>query len=387
MTNAVATVETYDAFAIVAPGLEALALAELRALGLKRARAIDGGVQFRGSREDLYRVNLQTRVATRLVVRIADFTATSFSELERRLSRVNWLRWIAPRAATRVRVTCRKSKLYHSDAVAERVTGVLGKVLGAAATVEAREDDEQPNPATIPSQLVLVRLDHDRCTISLDSSGHLLHMRGYRGESGIAPLRETLASAMILAAQWRHNSNIIDPMCGSGTIMIEAAMMARAIPPGLKRSFAFSRWPDFERDVWGQVRDAAKASIRASAGVRISGSDRDEGAVRASQDNAKRAGVEGDIEFTQHTVSECRPTADHGLLLTNPPYGVRVGERDGLRDLYARFGAVMREHFHGWHLGLLSADRRLEGQLQLHLKERLAISNGGIRVRMMLGKI
>jgi putative N6-adenine-specific DNA methylase len=387
MTNGVATLETYDAFAIVAPGLEALGLGELRALGLKRARAIEGGVQFRGSSEDLYRVNLHSHVVSRVVVRIADFTATSFSELERRLNRVNWQRWIAPLAATRIRVTCRKSKLYHSDAVGERVTGVLGKVIGSAPTVYSREEEERPNPAAIPAQLVLVRLDHDRCTISLDSSGHLLHMRGYRAEAGIAPLRETIAAAMLLAAAWHHDSDIIDPMCGSGTIAIEAAMIARSIPPGLKRSFAFSRWPDFDRDVWGQVRDLAKAMSRKAAGVKITGSDRDEGAVRASVENAKRAGVEGDIEFIRRTISECVPTGDRGLILTNPPYGVRVGDRDGLRDLYARFGAVMRERFHGWSVGFLSADRRLEGQLQVHLKELLAFSNGGIRVRMMFGKI
>lgn len=387
MTSVAATPETYEAFAIVAPGFESLGLAELRALGLRRARPIEGGVQFRGSREDLYRVNLQARVTSRVVVRIADFSATSFPELERRLGRVNWARWISHGAHTRISVTCRKSKLYHSDAVAERVTGVLEKVVGSAATVQAPDTAGVPDPTKVPAQLVLVRLDHDRCTISLDSSGHLLHMRGYRGESGRAPLRETIGAALLFAVPWRHDTAIIDPMCGSGTILIEAALLARAIPPGLKRTFAFTRWPDFDRDVWGRVRDAAKAAIRPTAGVPISGSDRDVGVVKAAEENAKSAGVGADIEFTHRTVSECVPVGDHGLVLTNPPYGVRVGDRDGLRDLYARFGSVLRERFHGWTLGTLSADLRLEGQLRVHLEERLAFSNGGIRVRLMVGRI
>lgn len=387
MTNAVPALEMYDAFAILAPGFEALGLAELRSLGLRRARAVEGGVQFRASREELYRINLQSRIASRVVIRIADFTATSFPELERRSRRVNWQRWIGVGAPTRIRVTCRKSKLYHSDAVAERVAGVLQQVLGVPSSAEPREEDDAADPTKIPPQLVLVRLDHDRCTISLDSSGHLLHMRGYRGNSGRAPLRETIAAAMLAAVPWSHDSDIIDPMCGSGTILIEAALIARAMAPGLMRAFAVSRWPDFDRQLWGQVRDAAKAAARPTAGMRLIGSDRDAGAVEAARENALRAGVAGDIEFTRATVSECRPSGDRGLVLTNPPYGVRVGDRDALRDLYARFGSVLRDRFHGWNVGLLSADRSLEGQLQVHLKERLAFSNGGIRVRFVVGKI
>lgn len=383
------TVEAYQAFVVAAPGLELLALDEVRALGVRRARVIEGGggIEFRASQAELYRVNLHSRVASRVLVRIAEFPATSFAELERRLKRVNWERWIAKGAASRISVTCRKSKLYHSDAVAERVSGVLDKVVGGSPEVLAREEDDGPDPAKIPAQLLTVRLYRDLCTISLDSSGHLLHMRGYRGESGRAPLRETLASAIVMAAPWRHDRAIIDPMCGSGTIPIEAALMARRIAPGLRRAFAFSKWPDFDRQVWGDVRDAAKQAVLAHAVVPIAGSDRDDGAVIASRENAKRAGVEGDIEFVRRSVSECEPTAAEGLVLTNPPYGVRVGDREELRDLYARFGTVLRARFHGWSVGLLSADRRLEGQLRIRLEERLALSNGGIPVRLMVGNI
>jgi len=383
------TVEAYHAFVVAAPGLELLALEEVRALGVRRARVIEGGggIEFRASQAELYRVNLHSRVASRVLVRIAEFPATSFAELERRLKRVNWERWMAKGSPSRISVTCRKSKLYHSDAVAERVSGVLEKVLGGSTGVVATEGEEGPDPAKVPPQLLTIRLFRDVCTISLDSSGHLLHLRGYRGESGRAPLRETLAAGILIGSPWRHDRAIIDPMCGSGTIPIEAALMARRIAPGLRRAFAFSKWPDFDRQVWGGVRDAAKEAVLGKAAVPITGSDRDDGAIAASTENAKRAGVGGDIEFRKRSVSECEPTASQGLVLTNPPYGVRVGDREELRDLYARFGTVLRTRFHGWSVALLSADRRLEGQLRIRLEERLTLSNGGIPVRLMVGNI
>ncbi len=331
-------------------------------------------------------MNLWSRVASRVLVRIADIHATSFPELDRRLQRVDWQRWIARGLPTRLSVTCRKSRLYHSDAVAERVSSVLGTILGLSAV--AAPDDEGLDPTQVPPQLLVVRFYRDRCTISLDSSGQLLHQRGYRGAAGRAPLRETLAAAVLMALPWSGDVPLVDPMCGSGTIAIEAALMARRIAPGIQRAFAFERWPDFERDLWQAARDAAGASaVARDFAVRILGSDRDAGAVTAARDNARRAGVAADVEFERKTVSEIDVPGPAGLVLTNPPYGIRVGDRDDLRDLYARFGTVLRRRFGGWSLGVLSADRSLEGQLRIPLKERLALSNGGIRVRLMAGRI
>ncbi|MFN8574052.1 MAG: hypothetical protein U0132_18490 [Gemmatimonadaceae bacterium] len=383
-----ATPETYDAFAIVAPGLEELARRELRELGARGPRMIEGGVSFRASRELLYRANLCARVVSRVVVRASVFHAASFPELERRLKRVDWSRWLTSHVPTRVRVTCRKSRLYHSDAVAERVSTVVAAATGSAP--ETGGDDEgDDDGGQRPAQLLLVRLDHDECTVSIDSSGQLLHQRGYRLAASKAPLRETLAAGAINATLKAQYKAIFDPMCGSGTIPIEVAMLLRRIPPGLSRTFAFQRWPDFDQALWERVRGAAEAGILPSAGIPIIASDRDQGAIKSALDNAKRAGVLGDIVFEAKPISasSAPPNVGRGLLLSNPPYGVRVGDRDSLRDLYARFGSVLRERFAGWDLALISADRRLEAQLRVSLRDVLSFSNGGIPVRLVVGSI
>lgn len=366
-----------------------LALQELRALGARGARVVDGGVAFRSSRELLYAVNLESRLCSRAVVRIAEFDATSFPELERRLRRVNWGRWIGSGNPARVRVTCRKSRLYHSDAVAERVVRMLEQEVGAPSATEEGDDENESVDGPVAPQLLLVRMFRDRCTVSLDSSGPLLHMRGYRLAIAKAPLRETLAAALVVATVSDQHEAIIDPMCGSGTIVIEAAFCDRRIPPGLRRGFAFERWPDFDSGVWARVRSTAEGRMHPAAQRTIVGADRDAGAIAAAQQNAMRAGVDRDVALERRPLSalEPPPGVKRGLIIANPPYGVRVGERDALRDLYARFGDVLRGRFGGWTVALLSADRRLEGQLRIALTERLAFSNGGIRVRLLVGEL
>ena len=369
----------YDAFVITAPGLERLAVDELKALGCDDARAVDGGVTVAASRRVLYEANLHLRTASRVVVRAAEFGANAFHELERRSGKVPWDAFISPTLPVSLRVTCRKSRLYHSDAVAERVAGaIISRVAGVVLA---------PAESDAPSQLVLVRLLHDRCTISVDSSGDLLHLRGYRQALAKAPLRETLAAAALIASGWRGDTPLIDPMCGSGTIPIEGALIARRVAPGLVRHFAFESWPDFDSRLWGEVVAAAKARVIAHAPVPITGSDRDAGAIQAAVSNAERAGVLDDVEFSEGPISAMQPSATPGWVVSNPPYGVRVGERDRLRNLYAQLGNVLRTKCPGWRFALLSADPQLERQLRLRLDPILRTSNGGIDVRLVAGEV
>jgi putative N6-adenine-specific DNA methylase len=228
----------YDAFVVTAPGLEPLAVAELQAIGVSDARVTDGGATFAATRETLYESNLRLHTASRIVVRASEFGAKAFHELERRARKVPWEAFVSPNLGVSVRVTCRKSRLYHSDAVAERVASaivsrVAGVRLGPEPESESDSDLDDSNDSS--SQLILVRLLHDRCTISIDSSGALLHLRGYRQAVAKAPIRETLAAAAIMASGWTGDAPLIDPMCGSGTIPIEAALIARRIAPGLHR--------------------------------------------------------------------------------------------------------------------------------------------------------
>jgi len=376
------SLEPLEAFAITAPGLSRIAARELAQVGLVVDDVEPAGVTFKGGLHEVYAANLRLRTVSRVIVRLGRFQARTFAELERHSSKLPWSKFIAPGRKFEVRVTSRKSRLYHSDAVAERIARAIGEGTGGVAAEDAASDEHEGEAG----QLVIVRLDRDECTVNMDSSGALLHMRGYRRATAKAPMRETIAAAMLLACEWRADEPLFDPFCGSGTIPIEGAMIARRIPPGLDRVFAFQQWPWVEAGLWSRMRREAEAEILDSAAAPIVGSDRDEGAVRAATENATRARVEHDVEFVASAVSEAGLDAAPGWVITNPPYGVRVGTSRELRNLYARFGMVMRERFIGWKLAFLSADHALEAQLHMELETLFRTTNGGIPVRCMTSK-
>jgi putative N6-adenine-specific DNA methylase len=375
-------------FAVTAPGLERLAATELRALGVPRVRVESGGVSFGGSVEQLYAANVHLRTASRVVVRIASFHASAFHELERRAKQVPWERWVRPEATVRFRVTCRKSRLYHSDAVAERlIDAVASRVTGAVASADAGDADDEEHEGAAAAQLFTARLVHDDVVLSADASGALLHLRGYRQALAKAPLRETLAAAMLLGSGYDGSGPLVDPMCGSGTIAIEGALIARNVAPalatGAPRPFAFEAWPEFDVDALARVVARAREGERPHTQP-IVASDRDAGAVAAATANAERAGMSAEVTVEQRPLSALEPPAGVGWLVSNPPYGVRVGERDRLRDLYAAIGRLVRDRLPGWTVALLTAERMLEGQLGLPLEERLTTRNGGIPVRLLV---
>ena len=377
-----------DAYAATAPGLEPLVSRELQVLGVT-PNAETGGAAFRGPIESIWRANLWLRTASRVLVRVASFRAQAFHELERLARAVPWERYVASGTAVRFRVTSKKSRLYHTGGIAQRVGEAIEHRLGGGIVVgDSRSDENDEEEVDGPApQLFVIRVSHDVFTVSADSSGALLHQRGYRKAIAKAPLRETLAAAMLLASDWNGSTPLIDPLCGSGTIPIEAALMARRIAPGSSRSFAFEGWPSFDRGRWDALRAEAAEGVLASAGIGIRGSDRDAGAIEAAASNAERAGVTADVDLSVRAVSAIDDCAGgDGLVATNPPYGVRVGEAARLRDLYAKLGQVLRGKCPGWRVALLSANARLEGELRLPLEERLRTRNGGIPVRLMVSR-
>lgn len=374
---------------------------ELRSLAID-ARVLDeepGGVAFDASTEELYRANLHLRTASRVLVRLGHFHVRALGELERRARELAWERFVGPGRAVRLRVSCRKSRLYHTGAVAERIANALtarsggltddGSSGDAAGTRAARAgsppDDEDVDDDE--NQLVVVRVFHDRCTVSIDSSGALLHRRGYRLATAKAPLRETLAAALLLASGWDPRAPLLDPMCGSGTIAIEGALLARRIAPGLRRSFAFIEWPELDGGLWERVLDEARSLVLPRAPAIIQGSDRDAGAIEGAIANAERAGVVDDIEFARRSISAIEPPPAPGWVVTNPPYGARVGERDRLRNLYSQLGKVLRAKCTGWNVALLSADSRLDSRVGIPLTTVLKTRNGGIAVRAATGVV
>ena len=400
----------FELFASTAPGLESIAAGELKSLGVRGRQEI-GGVAFAGDLDRLYQANLWLRTASRVVARLGHFHASTFFELERRSKKLPWGEFLPAAGPVRLRVTCRKSRLYHSDAVAERVLSAISE--SASRDVELSDDGmngdgedadhtelaehadreigEGNQKAGVESQaqLFVVRIIHDQVEISADSSGELLHRRGYRQEIAKAPLRETLAAAMVLASGWRSGEPLLDPMCGSGTIPVEAAMLARGIAPGAQRKFQFMNWPTFDERRWNAILDNARSSAKRSS-EKISGSDRDAGAIGAARRNAERAGVADTIHFSEKAISDSIADLDDvekgvGWVLTNPPYGIRIGEGEDLRNLYARLGAELKTK-PGWRLGVLTSDTGLIGQTRLSMVSRFDTRNGGIPVSFMVSE-
>jgi len=359
---------------------------EIATLTGRRGETSSGGVAFAGAMKDMRRVNLWSRMANRVLVRIDEFHASTFHELERRAKQVDWARFVTAGQSVRFRVTCKKSKLYHSDAVAERLAAALKAKVGGNKRVvvgDESDDDAGDSPGSEDVQLFVVRIVDDMCSISIDSSGELLHRRGYRKAIAKAPLRETIAAAMIVGSGWDMKSPLVDPMCGAGTIAIEAAMMARRIAPGLNRRFAFEKWPRHDAAAWTGEVDTARGEQLSQSPARIVASDRDEGAVAAAIANAERAGVHGDIQIDARALSAADVPDESCWIVTNPPYGVRVGEGVSLRNLYAQLGKLVRSHA-GYRLAILSADSELEDQLKLSLREAFRSSNGGIPVHLVV---
>jgi putative N6-adenine-specific DNA methylase len=399
----------FQLFASTAPDLESIAAGELKSLGIRGRQEI-GGVAFAGDLDRLYEANLWLRTASRVVARLGRFHASTFYELERRAKKLPWEEFLPASGLVRLRVTCRKSRLYHSDAVAERVLSAI--TASVSRSIEASGDDindesddaehaegadradEMDETETVPgidgsAQLFIVRIVHDQVEISADSSGDLLHRRGYRKEIAKAPLRETLAAAMVLASGWRRDEPLVDPMCGSGTIPIEAAMIARGIAPGLERKFRFMDWPTFDRGRWKEILDKARGAVTQSS-ERIRGSDRDAGAIEAAARNADRAGVGDTVQFGVESISgslaELEDVATGvGWILTNPPYGIRIGESEDLRDLYARLGLALKSK-RGWRAGILTSDLALVRQTRLPLLPRFSTRNGGIPVSFLVSE-
>ena len=362
-----------DLFAVCAPGLEPVLAAELAALGLQ-ARSVPGGAEVRGDAPDLERMNLWLRTASRVLVRLGQVKATDFAALVRKARSLPFEAVARPGQPVALRVTCHKSRLYHSRAVAQRLHEALQERLGGA--VPLSDHDEE---GVDPPQLLLARFDHDVCTVSADSSGPLLHRRGYRLLQSQAPLRETLAAAVLLAAGYTGAEPLLDPLCGSGTIPIEAALIARRRAPGLQRDFAFQRWREYDPGRFQALRARAREQELLRAPAPIGGSDMDPAAIAAARENAARAGVEDDLRIEQQPIRDAHPAPGPGLIATNPPYGVRVG--GDLPRLYAELGELARRS--GYRVAALTGDRSAAQRSGLRWKPLLRTRNGGIQVVLL----
>lgn len=356
---------------MVPPGIEPVAAGELRDLGIE-GKIEPGGVSFQGGNEELFRASLLLRTPNRILLRVAVFSAANLGALAARVSRYPWEIFIP--GDVRIRATSHRSGLYHTGAVSERVMEGISRRLRRPI---ARRSGSGPGDT-----LVVVRMVEDRCTVSVDASGDPLHRRGYRLAGSVAPMRENLAAAALVSCGWRGERPFLDPLCGSGTIVIEAALMASRIPPGLRRSFAFERWRGFDRETWERVkREVSGGETTVTCG--LFGRDRDLRSIRAAQENAGRAGIGNLVDFSVSELERLEPPCEApGLVLANPPYGVRLDPGD-LGDFYRRMGEVLAGRFRGWRCALIVPGHVPAKALGFPARRLLSFSNGGIPVRLL----
>ncbi|MCC6304879.1 MAG: class I SAM-dependent RNA methyltransferase [Rhodobacteraceae bacterium] len=360
----------FEIFLVAPPGFEPLLRDEAEAAGFPAPVAVPGGVSLRGGWPEVWRANLELRGAARVLVRIAAFRALHLAQLDRRARRIDWAALLPPGAAVKVEASSRGSRIWHAGAAAARVLGAVAAATGA-----------RPGRLEEGALRLLVRLDDDLCTLSLDSSGEPLHRRGIKLEVGPAPLRETLAALLLAACGWEGRTPVLDPLCGSGTIPIVAAEIALGLAPGRARAFAFERLAGFDAAAWAALRARPRL---ARSEARMGGADRDAGAIRRAAANARRAGVEARLDLRQGAISDLvPPPGPAGLVLTNPPWGVRIGERRPLMALHGALGAVLRARFAGWRVGIVTADEGLARATGLPFAPPgPPLSQGGIAVRL-----
>jgi putative N6-adenine-specific DNA methylase len=391
---------SFAAIAVVPPGLEEPAAAELVALGAEAVRPLRRAVALRTTRSGFYRLHLQARLPFRLLRELARFPCHNREDLYRGVQEAtDWGRWLPPDLRFRVEASGSTASLSHSHYTALQVKNAVidwqRQHFGARSSVDLDSPD-----------LVLhLHLSPGRpggggaeAVLSLDGSGTSLHRRGYRAALGLAPLKENLAAGLIALTGWDGSVPLVDPLCGSGTLLLEAAAAALDHAPGLRpppeldstaaRSFSFERWPDFDAGLWQREVEAAAAQARpgradGSPVAPLVGIEQDPAVLAQARANAAAAGLADYIRLDSGDFRDFSPPPGPGILVCNPPYGARLGQGDDLEALYADLGRMVRERCGGWTLWLLSGNPALTGALRLKASRRIAVSNGGIDCRWL----
>lgn len=402
-------------FAVAARGIEQVTAGEIERLGGKNVRPVAGGVHFEGDILLLYRASLWLRTASRILRPVREFAANTPEMLYSQARRVRWEDFLDPSKTLCVQATIegmskrperseerpRKERDQpprrgrdHGRPAARRTEGsrinnsmYAGlKVKDAIVDRLRREQGARPNvDKEYPDFIIHAHFAGGRCTLSLDATGSSLHERGYRARSAPAPLKETLAAAIIELTGWDGAVPLYDPLCGSGTLVIEAAMKAMRIAPGLsRRTFGFMRWPEFDGKAWQKaVAEAQQQKLPAPSG-KIFASDADPQAVETAQENGRRAGVQDAIQFEVRRFEESSPPApEPGLVVSNPPYGERLGEESALKELYKQIGEVLKSRFGGWQAYVFAGNLPLARNIELEATEKFRLNNGPLECRLL----
>jgi putative N6-adenine-specific DNA methylase len=363
-------------FATCPRGLELLLAEELRQLKAEKIHAVGGGVQFGGDFFLCYRVNLESRIASRVLWQVARGDYRSEDDIYRTAYAPRWTDWFDPARTLRVDISAIKSPLTSLNFVTlkikDAVCDKIRRTSGRRPNIDTREPD-------IPIQ---GHLSDREFTLYFDTTGEPLFKRGQRISTGEAPLRENLAAGIIRLAGWVPGIPLLDPMCGSGTILLEAAHMALDIAPGLGRGFAFEKFKNLDSRLWRDLLRQSRARQKPRVPLAIYGSDFSADVLKAARANLMAAGLEKVVSLKQADVLETAAPAKKGIIVTNPPYGVRIGEQQALAEFYPKLGDVLKKQFSGWHAYLLSADMRLPKLIHLAASKRTPLFNGALECRL-----
>ncbi|EXI75236.1 MAG TPA: RNA methyltransferase [Candidatus Accumulibacter phosphatis] len=363
-------------FASCPRGLEHLLAEDLAAAGAGQLEEIAGGVHFSGDWPVCYRANLESRIATRILWRVAQAPYAREDDIYRLALETPWPRWFLTRQTIRVDVTAQKSPLKSIEFVTLRIKDAVcdrfRRESGSRPSVDTREPDIR----------ILGFLSQSECTLYVDTSGAPLHQRGFRQKTVDAPLKENLAAGILRLSGWQPGVPLLDPMCGSGTFLLEAAQMALGRAPGARREFAFQRLRQFQPELWQGLLERARADERAAAEMAIFGSDISPVAVRASLANLDRAGLLPAVRLAAGDLLEIEAPAASGIMVSNPPYGERVSDDDELARFYPLLGSALKRRFAGWNCHLISADTRLPRMVRLTPSRKTPLFNGALECRL-----
>ena len=357
-------------------GLEAMLAEELATLGASAIEPTHGGVGFAADWPTCYRINLESRLATRVMWRLVRGRYQGEEDIYRLAYGVTWAKWFTPEDTIRVNVTAQHSPLKSLEFVTLRIKDA---VCDHFRTVTGRRPSvDTANPAV----RIHAFLTRDSVTLYLDTSGEPLYKRGFKHAAVEAPLKENLAAGILRMTGWTPGEPLIDPMCGSGTFLIEAAHMALDIAPGLGRDFAFERFRHVDEAAWTRVRQAAEARRQPPRPLPMYGSDIVGDQVRRTRVNLQAAGVSACVTLERADLLTRLAPADHGVMVCNPPYGVRIGEAEGLAELYPQLGDALKQRWSGWRCFFLSADPALPKLIRLNASRRTPLFNGALECRL-----
>ena len=379
MTGPAAPHHTF--FAPCPRGLEGVLATELDELGAQDIAATAGGVGFTGAFCLCYRVNLESRIASRVLWRVFHGPYRTEQDVYQAAYDLPWRDWFSARRTIKLKVSAQHCPLTSLDYVTLKIKDGVCDRFRAATGARPSVDTRQPDIR------IDAFLDAQHVTLYLDTSGEPLFKRGLRKASGEAPLRENLAAGILRLSGWAPEQALLDPMCGGGTILIEAVLLARHIAPGLGRGFAFEKLHNFDSKTWRDLCEASRAAQIPKAAPAIYGSDRDRRALQAARANFDAAGLADAVVLTQADVLDMKPPAAAGVIVTNPPYGVRLGDQAALAAFYPRLGDVLKRNFAGWRAYIFTADPRLPKLIGLAASRRTPLFNGALECRLFEFKL